>query len=145
MIIAQHTLETTALPENIWALWADMPGSTAWDGGIEWATLKGGFQVGGGGELKPNGGRIAAFTITHLQEGRSFTTLTPLPLARMWFHHSMEPSTMGTKLVHRVEVEGPLAWVWARVLGSVLRANLPTAMRKLAQLAEHPMRSAAPE
>jgi hypothetical protein len=63
----------------------------------------------------------------------------------MWFHHSMEPSTMGTRLVHRIELEGPLAWIWGRALGSVLRANLPAAMRKLAQLAEPPMLAASPD
>ena len=91
MIIAQHTLETTALPGNIWSLWADVPGYKAWDEGIEWATLNGEFKVGANGELKPREGRLASFTITELVEGRSFSILTPLPFARLRIHHSMEP------------------------------------------------------
>ena len=138
MIIAQHTLETTALPENIWALWADIPGYREWDDGIEWAKLKGEFKAGASGELKPNGGRPAVFTITEMVEGRSFSDLTPLPFARLRFHHSMEPTDMGARLTHRIEVEGSFAWIWAQVLGPVFRANLPAAMRKLARLAERP-------
>lgn len=138
MIITQHTLETTALPEAIWALWADVPGYEEWDDGIEWARLNGEFKVGARGKLKANDGRTAAFTITEMEKGRSFSFLTPLPFARMRFHHSMEPTNMGTRLTHRIDVKGPLAWIWARVLGPVFRANLPAAMRKLARLAQQP-------
>ena len=138
MIITQHTLETTAVPGNIWALWADIPGYKEWDDGIEWAKLNGGFKVGTSGELKPSRGRPAVFTITEMVEGRSFSDLTTLPFARLRFHHSMEPTDMGTRLTHRIEVEGPFAWIWAQVLRSAFRANLPAAMRKLARLAEQP-------
>ncbi|MDE3246324.1 MAG: polyketide cyclase, partial [Acidobacteriota bacterium] len=79
MIIAQHTLETTALPGNIWALWTDVPGYKAWDEGIEWATLNGEFKVGANGQMKPREGRLAGFTISEVVEGRSFSILSPLP------------------------------------------------------------------
>ena len=138
MILAQHTLETTALPENIWALWADVSSYKEWDDGIEWSKLNGEFNVGAHGELKPNGGRPTVFTIVEMLEGRSFTDLTPLTLGRLRFHHSMEPTDMGTRLTHRIEVEGPLAWIWAQVLKTVFQASLPAAMRKLARLAEKP-------
>ena len=138
MIIAQHTLETTALSKNIWALWVDASGYKKWDERTEWAKLKGEFKVGTRGELKPKGGFSAVFTITEMKTGRSFTYLTPLPFARLQFHHAMEPTDMGTRLTHRIEVKGPLAWVWARVLGPKARAHLPVAMRKLARLAEQP-------
>ena len=49
MLIAQHTLETTALPENIWALWIDASGYNEWDDRIEWAKLNGEFKVGASG------------------------------------------------------------------------------------------------
>ncbi len=138
MIITQHTLETTALPENIWALWADVPGYKEWDEAIVWAKLKGEFKVGASGKLKPNGGHTAAFTITEMEEGRSFSYVTLLPFARLQFHHAMESTDMGTRLTHRIEVKGPFAWVWAQVLRSALRTNIPAAMRKLARLAEQP-------
>lgn len=138
MIIAQHTLETTATPENIWALWADVARYPEWDGGTEWARLDGGFKAGNHGELKPVGGRAAAFTITEMVEGRSFSDLIGLPFARLRFHHSMEPTGMGARLTHRIEVEGLLAWIWARRLGPAFQTDLPASMRKLARLAERP-------
>jgi hypothetical protein len=138
MIIAQHTLETTALPENIWALWADASTYKEWDDGIEWSKLNGEFKVGTTGELKPSGGRPIVFTITEMLEGRSFANLTQLSLARLRFHYTMEPTDMGTKLTHCIEVEGPLAWIWAQALRPAFQASLPAAMRKLARLAEKP-------
>ena len=138
MIIAQHTLETTALPEAIWALWSGVSGYKEWDGAIEWAKLNGEFKVGARGKLKTRGGRAAAFTITELIEGRSFSYLTLLPFGRLRVQHSLEPTDMGTRLTSRIGVEGPLAWVWARILGPAIQANLPVAIRKLARLAEQP-------
>lgn len=138
MILARHTLETTATPEQIWVLWVDVPGYGRWDDSIEWARLASGFQVGATGELQPREGRRTAFTIVALEEGRSFSCLASLPFAQLRFTHSMEPTEMGTRLTHGIELSGALAWVWGRVLGPVCRSNLPIAMRKLARLAEQP-------
>ncbi len=138
MIIAQHTLETTALPKAIWALWTDATTYKVWDDRIEWAKVKGEFKLGAVGEMKPHGGRSTGFTITELVEGRSFSILTLLPFAQLRFDHSMEATSMGTRLTHRIEVEGPLAWIWGRALAPVFRSNLAVATRKLARMAEHP-------
>ncbi len=138
MILAQHTLETTALPENIWTLWADVSGYKEWDDGIEWAKLNGEFKVGASGELKPTRGRSAVFTITELVVGRSFSYFTPLPFARLRFQHWMVPTNMGTRLTHSIEVEGPFAWIWAGMLRPIFRPNIAAATRKLARLAERP-------
>ena len=138
MILAQHTLETTALPQNIWARWANPSTYPEWDEAVEWAKLNGEFKVGTTGELKTKASGPMAFTITDLEEGRAFSDLTRLSLARLRFHHQLEMTGMGTRLTHRIEVEGPLAWVWGMVLGSKMQAALPIAMRKLARLAEHP-------
>lgn len=145
MIIAQHTLETTALPEAIWSLWADPASYSTWDRGLEWARLNGAFKLGATGTMKPSGGSVSGFTISELVEGRSFVLLAPLPFARLRFIHSMEPTHMGTRLTHRIEVEGPLAWIWGRLLRSALAANLATATRKLAQLAERPGTASDPK
>ncbi len=138
MIVAQHTLETTARPEAIWARWTDTSTYAEWDETVEWAKLEGDFKVGTRGELKTRTGSPMAFTLTDLAEGHSFSDLTRLPFADLRFHHSLETTGMGTRLTHRIEVQGPLAWIWARVLGPKMRAELPIAMRKLARLAEHP-------
>ena len=138
MIIAQHTLETTALPSNVWARWADPSSWPEWEEGVEWARLDGEFKVGGRGELKPKGASPAQFTITSLEEGRAFSDQTPLPFARLRFSHRLDATDMGTRFTHVIDVEGPFAWIWASILGPKLRAGLPDAVRKLARLAEHP-------
>lgn len=138
MILAQHTLETTARPENIWARWADPSTYPEWNDAVEWARLDGEFRAGSLGELKTHSGSPMAFTLTDVEEGRAYSDLTRLPFARLRFIHRLETTEMGTRLSHRIEVEGPLAWIWGLILRSKMKAALPIAMRKLARLAEHP-------
>src|SRR4029453_1508205 len=41
---------TTASPQAIWDLWADVANRTRWDEGLEWARIDGPFQPGARGE-----------------------------------------------------------------------------------------------
>jgi hypothetical protein len=43
---------TTASPETIWDLWADVANRTRWDEGLEAARIDGPFQQGASGEIK---------------------------------------------------------------------------------------------
>ena len=133
---AQHTLETTTPPESIWRCWTDVPGWPDWDDGLEWATLQGPLAVGASGVLKCRGGERVSFRVTEFIEGRSFTCLGRQLGADVTFVHRLEPSSLGTRLTHRVEARGPLAWFLRLTLGRRLRESLPRAARKLAHLAE---------
>ena len=44
----EHSIETSAAPEEIWELWADVAGWPAWNGDIERIELDGPFAAGGG-------------------------------------------------------------------------------------------------
>ena len=136
MILAQHTLETTALPENVWARWADVASYPEWDEGVESARLDGEFKVGACGVIKPKGGRPASFKITEVEEFRTFADQTLLLFARLRFSHKLEATDMGTRFTHVIQAEGPLAWVWSLILSPKLKTGLSPAMRKLARLAE---------
>ena len=48
-----------------------------------------------------------------------------LPGARMVHRHELEPDAVGTRLTNTISIEGPLAWLWSRVIGPQARRGLP--------------------
>lgn len=133
---AQHTLETTTRPESIWRRWMDVASWPDWDEGLEWATIQSPMAVGKAGVVKRRGGERLAFRVVEFVEGRSFTCVGRTMGTALTFVHRLEPSALGTKLTHRVEARGPLAWLLGLTMGRRIRENLPRAARKLAHLAE---------
>jgi hypothetical protein len=131
----EHTLETTAKPEAIWLRWKDVDGWPDWDEGLEWARLLGPLKVGSSGSLKCKGSALRRFTVEEVQEGRGFTCLGKCLLTRMRLVLRVEPCKLGSRVTHRIEVEGPMAW-WLRLtMARRISQTLAPAARKLARLA----------
>ena len=51
-MIFDHTVETAAPPEKIWAAWTDAGSWPEWDTELAFAALDGDFAVGAKGSLK---------------------------------------------------------------------------------------------
>ena len=62
--------------------------------------------------------------------------MTSLPLAKMEFVHEMIDAAGGVQLTHRVNISGPLSFVWARIIGKKTVRGLPPAMNNLVRLAK---------
>lgn len=132
----QHTETTAATPEQLWRRYSD-PGSwPEWDAETERVTLHGPFEAGTKGELKPVGAPSTKFQMLEVDEPVSFSDVSYLPLAKMHFAHRIEPADDGTRFTHHVTISGPLSPLFARVIGRKVAKGMPTAMRKLGQLAE---------
>jgi hypothetical protein len=142
MFQCQHSETTSAAPWQLWARYRDPLTWAEWDDQIEDVTFDGEFRLGAVGTIKPVGGPRTRFRMTAVTEGVSFTDVTALPLARMRFDHWIEAGAGTTTFTHRVSITGPLAPLFARVIGRKVAAGLPGAMRALAALAE---RAAVPE
>lgn len=137
MLIAEHTMISSAPPANIWKLWADVASWNEWDQDIEYARLEGEFQAGAKGVLKPRSGPRVAFTIAELAQGVSFTSISSLPLTRLRFAHHLVPMPGGgCKVTHRIEMSGMLAFLFGRLLGPGMKSSLPQAMDRLNQSAQ---------
>jgi hypothetical protein len=54
----------------------------------------------------------------------------------MIFSHEVTPDVSGTRITHRVEISGPLAGLFARLLGPNLKQGLPEAVNGLVRMAE---------
>ena len=66
----EHTHDTAAAPEHVFALWADVQNWPAWDASLVETTLAGPFAAGTTGTLHPRGmPEPIAFRITAVDEG----------------------------------------------------------------------------
>ena len=128
--------DTTASPDEVWALWADVAGWPAWDHEVVSAELRGPFEVGTTGELKPKGGPKSRFTITKLVKGHEFVMRSTLPFASLEFRHTMQRNGSRTRIEHEVIMTGPLTFVFKRLIGEKIAIGLPTAITTLARQAE---------
>lgn len=141
----EHTETTAAPPARLWRRYTDPTRWPEWDHGTERVTVDGPLAVGTRGTLKPTGGPTTRFTFTEVVPERGFTDVTRLPLARLTFTHRLEPDGTGCRFTHRVTITGPLAPLFARVIGRTIARELPTAMRALARLAEAGIAEKAPD
>jgi hypothetical protein len=131
---------TTASPEAIWELWADVANRTRWDEGLEWARIDGPFQQGASGQVKLRDQPTRRFEIIECQPMRRYTDRFFLPLGTtMDWHHAVEERGPNQRQVtFRVVAKGPSSLVLAPVLRRILQGELPQTVDKLINLAEHP-------
>lgn len=132
----EHTVETTAAPEAVWARYADVANWGEWDSSVEEAVLRGPFAEGSEITMRPAGQDPVTFTIAELKHLELFVDETVLPGATLRFVHRLVPAGGGTSITHRVEIDGPAAGEFGPALGPAVTADIPEAMAGLAKLAE---------
>lgn len=136
MLIIKHTVETKALPENIWEIWKDVHNWNTWDHGIEYSTLNGPFQTGTTGTLKPKDGPLVHTKLTHVEPFKMFVDESKLPLGRIIVSHYLNISNEVTQVTHLIEMKGPLAFLYAFIIGRTMKKNLPLEMKAMVEKAE---------
>jgi hypothetical protein len=126
-----------AQPRDIWRIWTDVSNWPTWDQELEWSFISGPFKVGAKGKLKPKGWLASSFRIISVENEKSHSDITIMPLTEIVFKHWLEPyGDSKTRIYHRVEVNGflaPLLWLTMR---RTLKKGMPLAVQKLAVLAE---------
>jgi uncharacterized protein YndB with AHSA1/START domain len=115
---AEHSERTTAPADAVWALWAD-PGRWAeWDPRVERAETEAPLEIGAEVKVKLRKGGTTRHRVVELDPGRTLVTEYALPGARAGHAHELMPARGGgTEVVHRLYVDGPLAGLWALMLG----------------------------
>ena len=128
-----HTVTTSATPEQVWTLYADVSRWLEWDSGLEAVTLDGPFAVGSTGTLQVEGRPPLAWTLTDVVENALFTDVTEIPgVATLTFVHRIEPRDLGSVVTHEVRIDGPAA----AQLGPMVTSDTPEAMDALVRIAE---------
>ena len=133
MFTWSHTITSTATPEQVWPLYADVRRWLEWDSGLEAVTLDGPFAVGSTGTLQVEGQPPLSWTLTDVEENALFTDVTEIPgVATLTFVHRIDARPEGSAITHEVLIEGPAA----AQLGPMVTSDTPDAMAALARIAE---------
>ena len=131
------TATSTAPPTAFFARWEDMDTWPEWDTAVAWTRLDGPFAVGTTGELKPRGGPKVRFRIETLEPGSEFTDVSTMPGATLRIRHLVAVDDEGlTRVDIEVSLDGPLAWLWGRLLGRGIARSTPEGLAHLVVLAE---------
>jgi hypothetical protein len=116
----------------VWsAAYADASAWPAWNDALASAELLGPFAVGSGARVRFRTGLRLRFTLVEVEPERVFTDESRLPGARMGHRHELEPlpardgSPAGVRLVNTIYIRGPLARLWAPILGPRRSAVCP--------------------
>jgi Polyketide cyclase / dehydrase and lipid transport len=134
--IVSHKATSSASPSAFYRRWVDHASWSEWSPDTEWVRLSGPVQKGAHGTLKPQGGPKVKFVIKELRPDREYTDTNYLPGARLIFQHTAQPTPDGCELEVTVTMEGPLARVWALLIGKNFRKSVPEDLDRLIKLAE---------
>jgi hypothetical protein len=137
MHVITVTRRTTAKPEAIWRLWADVLNRTRWDDALERITVEGPFQSGAAGIVKLRGQPERRFEVVQCVPPQAYTDRFFLPLgSKMDWAHTISEVDGERAVTFEVSVTGPTSPILAPVLRSILRRALPSTVDKLIALAE---------
>jgi hypothetical protein len=118
--------------------YADARAWPVWSEEIKRAELDGPLALGARARIVFGTGLRLKFEVVEFEAGRLFTDEARLPGARMGHRHMVEPAGDGSRLTNTIYIEGPLAWLWRRVMGPRAARSLPEAQEAVAALALSP-------
>jgi Polyketide cyclase / dehydrase and lipid transport len=131
------TLEAGASPASIWQkAYADAAAWPKWNAEIKGAQLDGPLALGATAKIVFRTGLRLRFHLVEFEDGRLFTDESSLPGARMGHRHLVEPTESGSRLSNTIYIEGPLAFIWRRIMGPAAARTLPAAQRAVVELAQ---------
>jgi hypothetical protein len=132
----EHSAESAATPHAVWPWYEDVTRWSQWSRhGVEWATIDGLFEAGSKGKSKPPGSPALRYRLVAVTPDASFISEAKLPGARMRFEHAIEPRSNGSRITHRVTLDGPLAFLYRRSVRKSVERGLPDGVERLAVLA----------
>jgi len=132
----EHSADSTAGPNAVWRRYLDVEHWSDWSrNGVEWSHLDGPFEVGTKGKSKPPGSRALTFRLVAVEPDKLFASEVKVPGARLRFEHVIEPTEGGSRITHRVALEGPLAFLYTPLVRKGVEKGLPDGVDRLAVMA----------
>jgi len=126
----------SAAPERLYRALADINRWPEWGGDLEYATVEGPVVAGTPFVLKPKGGPKVAMTVETADAPRRFADCARLPFARMRTLHEFTSENGETLITIVIEVFGPLAFLWDRIVARNQAADAEKQTQRLITFAE---------
>lgn len=132
----ERSIETTASPEAIWLLWADVAGWGAWNAEIEKIEIDGAFAAGSQITMTPPGDDPIQLLIADAVPNELFTDEARFDGLILRTTHRMERINQDrVRVVYRMEITGTRADEVGPQIGPGITADWPETMASLAALA----------
>jgi hypothetical protein len=132
----EHSAESAADPHAVWRRYEDVEHWSEWSRhGVEWSRIDGPFAAGTKGKSKPPGSRAIGFKLVVVEPDSSFVSELRLPGGRVRFEHVVEAKGPGSRITHRVAVDGPLAFLYTPTVRKGVKRGLPDGVERLAAMA----------
>ncbi|MEO5672565.1 MAG: SRPBCC family protein [Ramlibacter sp.] len=110
---------------QVWKVWSDVDRWHLWQDDIEFARMNGPFESGGSFKFKPKGGPNLTLELSEVRPGEMFVDITRFPLARMVDSHEIIKRGDALEIKTTVRMEGPLAFLWRKLVGEDVVKSLP--------------------
>jgi uncharacterized protein YndB with AHSA1/START domain len=137
MWTAEHTVETSASPEEIWRLWADVDGWPEWNGDIERIELEGPFAKGSRILMTPIGDEPIELRIAEAVEPEYFVDEAELgEIVVRTTHHVEGLDAERAQVTYRMEITGPGADTLGPQIGPEISGDFPQTLAALVERAE---------
>jgi hypothetical protein len=114
---AIHSERSSASPAAVWALWTDASRWPEWNEQLESAELEGEPAVGAGATVKFKRGGKMRFEVVAVEPERLFIDEARLPGCRFGHEHRVEPDGAGSRITHRLYLEGFTSGLFSRLFG----------------------------
>lgn len=128
----EGSIETSATPAAVWALWSDIHTWSTWDPPVERVVLDGPFRVGTTGTMTLAGGIEAPFELREVRAEERYLDRLTLGELVIDIDHRVEPREGGSLIRVRTVIDGP----GADQIGPMVTAEAPAALAALVAMAE---------
>lgn len=128
----ERTIEIDAPPDVVWKVMSDVEKWPEWTPSMRRIEKMGDAPFGKGSSVRvaPRGAPRAVWTVTELEENRSFTWEASTANSHAVARHVIEPDGAGSKVTLSVTITG--SWL-IRVLGPVMAITIRRGVRQEAE------------
>ena len=133
----EYAAETSASPEAIWRLWADVETWREWNADIETVELQGPFAEGSTIAMTPVGQETVYLRLAEVRENELFVDEAEIGGATLRTTHRLDPLGDGRlRVSYRMEITGPAADELGPELGPAITSDFPDTVASLIARAE---------
>lgn len=131
-----HSIPIGAPRDLVFSVYRNVASWPQWDAEVAEVALPDGLQAGSRGWLRPRRGPSTKILVSDVVPEESFTVESQLPLCRMTFGHELRSVSDKTEATHWVRFDGPLAFLFRRLIGASIASSLPHTMNGLKSTCE---------